>query len=79
METRELVTGSCFVFDDSYLHAATVMPRPHGGDSTPQTAAPVHSMRSLHCRVVLICDVWHPDLTELERKCITTLFSTVDA
>ena len=52
-EERPWRDGECFVFDDSYYHAAY-----HRGTQT---------------RVVLIVDVWHPDLTDDEVAAIHRL------
>lgn len=50
-ETRQWTPHRCFVFDDSFDHAAW------------NHSAGEHSST----RYVLIIDVWHPDLTDVER------------
>jgi aspartate beta-hydroxylase len=54
-EERPLEAGKCVVFDDSFLHEAENRAGPHcPGDPS---SGP---------RVVLIVDVWHPDLSAEE-------------
>jgi aspartate beta-hydroxylase len=50
--------GCCFVFDDSLVHSVQY-PVDSGTNS---------------CRVVLIVDLWHPDLTAAEREAIANLY-----
>ena len=60
--------GQCFVFDDSIVHSVTFgedAVRPEQSNDKDGTA---------DCRVVLIVDLWHPDLTREERHAITDLF-----
>lgn len=51
-ECRTLEEGKCVIFDDSFLHEASNSSL--GGDERGEP------------RVVLIVDVWHPDLTDTE-------------
>jgi hypothetical protein len=50
-ETKVLVEGKCFVFDDSFQHEAF-------NDCALDSGCPP--------RVILIVDFWHPDLTDDE-------------
>lgn len=55
--------GKCLLFDDSFLHSVT-----HSGNmSRDQSSAPVN-------RIVLIVDMWHPDLSLNERDAIDLCF-----
>lgn len=54
-EERELVAGKCVIFDDSFLHEAVNRAKAYT-ESDPATGP----------RVVLIVDIWHPDLTAEE-------------
>mmetsp|Transcript_16257 Transcript_16257/g.24491 ORF Transcript_16257/g.24491 Transcript_16257/m.24491 type:complete len:369 (-) Transcript_16257:108-1214(-) len=59
-ETTELIPGKCIIFDDSFLHEAQNRAcRSAVGDGDPHSVGP---------RVVLIFDIWHPDLTAEEIK-----------
>ncbi|KAL4223095.1 Aspartate beta-hydroxylase domain-containing protein 2 [Mactra antiquata] len=66
--------GRCLVFDDSFCHSV---------DYTTETGHAEHTMENKHfnlCkdllpeRVVLIADLWHPDLTLEERQTINVCF-----
>lgn len=54
-EERVLQPGKCVIFDDSFLHEA--VNRAGEFDSSDPSSGP---------RVVLIIDVWHPDLSAEE-------------
>jgi len=58
-------TNGCFVFDDSLLHSVE-----YSSSGSSKTAAKKRGRR----RVVLIVDLWHPELTEEERSLITELY-----
>lgn len=55
--------GKCIVFDDSYLHEVKYE------TSTTTTTE--------QQRVVLLIDIWHPELTDLEKEVATLAFSTI--
>ena len=57
-----------FVFDDSLTHAVDYPPRDDVGDTIDDNNKP---------RVVLIVDLWHPDLTLVERRAIQELYPTI--
>lgn len=57
--------GQAFVFDDSLMHAVDY-------PDIRTTAV------SAKLRVVLIVDLWHPELTPLERKAIQQLYPTAE-
>ena len=59
--------AECFVFDDSIVHSASYP----AGDATKKKCA--NSLKK-QCRVVLIVDLWHPDLTMEERQTICALY-----
>ena len=54
-EERRLQAGKCVIFDDSFLHEAVNRARPF--DKVDPATGP---------RVVLIVDIWHPDLSAEE-------------
>ena len=59
---HEWETNRTVVFDDSLVHCVWHSP-------------PEDSGRALHnCRVVLIVDIWHPEVNPLERKALNELF-----
>ena len=58
--------GQCFVFDDSIVHSVTF-----GDDAVSEQW---NDKDGMDCRVVLIVDLWHPDLTREERCAITDLY-----
>ena len=58
-ESRDVVRGELWAFDDSINHEAW--------------------NNSADDRIVLICDVWHPGLTEQVRRDITSLLEAVSA
>lgn len=64
----------CIVFDDSIVHSASYPGEKGIGK---------HSLRKgerndarISCRVVLIVDLWHPELSAEERKAISDLYPT---
>ena len=63
--------GECFVFDDSIVHSVSF--GEEGSAHSDDNAAGACG----GCRVVLIVDLWHPDLTREERHAITDLFPSV--
>jgi aspartate beta-hydroxylase len=58
-ESREVVAGKAWAFDDSFEHEAW-------NDSDEP-------------RVILLFEVWRPELSELERQSIATMFGAIDA
>ena len=60
--------GQCFVFDDSIVHSVTF------GDDAVSEQWNDNDKDGMDCRVVLIVDLWHPDLTREERCAITDLY-----
>ena len=59
-----------FVFDDSFEHEVwwkntTV--------NDPQLPAEAGEPKQIAYRLVLIVDIWHPDLTEAEKKKLTPI------
>eukprot|EP00039_Didymoeca_costata_P002633 m.61598 g.61598 ORF g.61598 m.61598 type:complete len:373 (+) comp11428_c0_seq1:256-1374(+) len=62
-EARKWKAGKCIVFDDSLLHSAD-----YGQDGDQKHEE----------RVVLIVDLWHPNLTDYERECLSYVFCTMD-
>lgn len=69
-ETREWEEGKVFVFDDSFEHEVwwkntTV--------NDPQLPAEAGKPKQIAYRLVLIVDIWHPDLTEAEKKKLTPI------
>ena len=54
-EERALQAGKCVIFDDSFLHEA--VNRAGSYEASDSSSGP---------RVVLIIDVWHPDLSAEE-------------
>jgi hypothetical protein len=60
-EQQTWETGQCFVFDDSLMHSVD-----YPATDKEETAP----------RVVLIVDLWHPELSQLERDAITQLYPT---
>lgn len=65
--TVEWKTGQVFVFDDSLVHRVWHSPQ----DSVHHISdTPTHS----GCRVVLIVDIWHPQVELLERRALNAMF-----
>jgi hypothetical protein len=60
--------GDFFVFDDSFVHSVT-FPNQRGGHANE--AAGDENAAS---RIVLIVDLWHPDLSPAERKLLQNLY-----
>jgi aspartyl/asparaginyl beta-hydroxylase (cupin superfamily) len=58
-ETREVVEGQAWAFDDSIEHEAW--------NDSDQT------------RVILLFDVWRPELTAVERESVAAMFEAIDA
>jgi len=58
-ESREVVAGQAWAFDDSFEHEAW-------NDSD-------------HPRVILLFDVWRPELSEDERQSVAAMFEAIDA
>ena len=68
--------GECFVFDDSIVHSVSF------GEEGIVSSSSAHSNENAAgacggCRVVLIVDLWHPDLTREERHAIADLYPSV--
>jgi aspartate beta-hydroxylase len=60
-QCEQWLEGKCLIFDDSYQHEAW-------HDSVDESGG--------IARVVLIIDIWHPDLTDLEVKFLTFIRSS---
>jgi hypothetical protein len=59
--------GQCFLFDDSFTHSVV----------DPARTLTTNQCNGKICtRVVLIVDLWHPQLSQLERNLITELYSS---
>lgn len=58
-ESREVVEGKAWAFDDSIEHEAW------NESNSP--------------RIILLFDVWRPELTEIERKSVADMFEAIDA
>jgi aspartyl/asparaginyl beta-hydroxylase (cupin superfamily) len=58
-QTTTWENGKCLIFDDSYLHSVK-----HEANKNSEQED----------RVVLIIDLWHPDLSEEERDAINLCF-----
>ena len=67
-ETLTWDDGKCLVFDDSYLHS--VKHTSFNNDKYPS-----NEIIEQEDRVVLIIDLWHPDLSEEEREAINICFN----
>lgn len=65
--------GECFVFDDSIVHSASY-PRNESDETSLVHRGNENDSHSLSCRVVLILDLWHPDLSADERNAISELY-----
>ena len=64
--------GESVIFDDSIVHAAAY-PEDELGDSSSLKEDGGNDARDLR-RIVLIVDLWHPDLSVAERKAICNLY-----
>ena len=61
--------GECFVFDDSIVHSVAF-----GEDVISSEQTSKRDVGTGNCRVVLIVDLWHPDLTREERRALSDLY-----
>ena len=59
--------GRCLLFDDFLLHSAQ-----NEGEATEPITTPI---KRANVRVVLLLDLWHPQLGELERRLLSHIFS----
>jgi len=57
-----------FVFDDSFLHSVTYLDEMKGKTDF------VDSIEAEQARIVLIMDLWHPDLQDMERTLLRQLY-----
>lgn len=64
--------GETVVFDDSIVHAASYPGNESGNSGLLKGKA--GSDEQVLCRVVLIVDLWHPDLSAGEREAISDLY-----
>ena len=69
---REWHTGKSLVLDDSYEHEVW---NDHPQSATPISPSPNHH-HTQNQRVVLLVDIWHPDITHDEREEICYMFQT---
>ena len=65
--------GKAFVFDDSLVHSACNPPIGNTGDQKLEEDSGIYS----EARVVLIVDLWHPELEDTERVAITQLYPSL--
>ena len=67
--SHEWETNRVVVFDDSLVHCVWHSPPPESEQR--------HCVSLSHsCRVVLIIDIWHPEVDHLERKALNGMFPT---
>mmetsp|Transcript_1315 Transcript_1315/g.2822 ORF Transcript_1315/g.2822 Transcript_1315/m.2822 type:complete len:368 (+) Transcript_1315:248-1351(+) len=66
--------GETVVFDDSIVHAASYPGNESGNSSSLLINGKEGSDEQGLCRVVLIVDLWHPDLSAGEREAISDLY-----
>lgn len=69
-------TGEAFVFDDSLVHEVEYYSG-DGGKDDCDGGVQQHEETLTSCRVVLIVDLWHPDLTAMERRLLRDLYPAV--
>ena len=72
--------GQCLVFDDSFLHSVEYRDkgRTLPKDSNAESESMIHFNGSLleqGDRAVLIVDMWHPEVSDVERCVLSYLFS----
>ena len=58
--------GRCLLFDDFLLHSAQ-----NEGEATEPITTPI---KRANVRVVLLLDLWHPQLGEQERRLLSHIF-----
>ena len=63
--------GECVLFDDSFVHSAEFR---RGRSEGEEADAGYEAGALAEPRVVLIVDLWHPELSEADRRAIRTLY-----
>ena len=63
--------GECVLFDDSFVHSAEFR---RGRSDGEEADAGYEAGALAEPRVVLIVDLWHPELSEADRRAIRTLY-----
>ena len=77
--SREWYTGKSLVLDDSYEHEVWNEHQNNTSRTTETTTQPSsesHHLQNLNHRVILLVDIWHPDITHDEREEICHMFQT---
>jgi hypothetical protein len=69
--TTEWSEGSCVLFDDSFVHSAEFR---RGASAEEEDAAGYEPGALARDRIVLIVDLWHPQLSAADRVAIRTLY-----
>jgi aspartate beta-hydroxylase len=64
--TQPILPGKCIIFDDSFLHEARNTALPLQTPISPAAEQGAFACDGTGPRVVLIFDIWHPDLSEEE-------------
>jgi hypothetical protein len=69
--TTEWSEGACVVFDDAFVHSAEFR---RGASAEEEDAAGYEPGALARDRIVLIVDLWHPQLSAADRVAIRTLY-----
>lgn len=73
---REWHTGKSLVLDDSYEHEVWNDHPVYTTSPSTGTTVPSNLHHNQHHRVILLVDIWHPDITHDEREEICYMFQT---